>query len=148
MARGPATIGKRAVNDRSKPIPRSDSVVAVGGKRILLAEDDDAILQLVTDVLTDAGYEVAQARDRSEALERAAVWRPDLILLDKSMPGGGTEFAKEYGKDRTARKAPIVALSAAIDAEKWAASIGAATYIAKPFDIDTLLATIAEQLRV
>jgi DNA-binding response OmpR family regulator len=146
MGRGPATIGKRAVNDRSKPIPRSDSVLAVGGKRILLAEDDDAILQLVTDVLTDAGYEVAQARSGSEALERAAVWRPDLILLDKSMPGGGTAFAIAYRTERT--RAPIVGLSAAIDAESWAASIGAATYIAKPFDIDTLLSTVAEQLRL
>jgi DNA-binding response OmpR family regulator len=147
MARGPATIGKRAVNDRSKPIPRSDSVLAVGGKRILLAEDDEAILQLVTDVLTEAGYEVAQARDTWEALERAAVWRPDLILLDKSMPGGGTVFANEYTKERAPR-ARIVGLSAAIDAEGWAASIGAATYIAKPFDIETLLSTVAEQLRV
>jgi CheY-like chemotaxis protein len=119
----------------------------VGGKRILLVEDDAAIRQLVTDILTEAGYEVAQARSTPEALERAAVWRPDLILLDKSMPGGGTAFATAYATKR-ARRAPIVALSAAIDAETWARSIGAATYIAKPFDIDTLLTTVAEQLRV
>jgi CheY-like chemotaxis protein len=119
----------------------------MGAKRILLAEDDDAIRQLVTDLLTDAGYEVAPAVNAREALERAVVWRPDLILLDKSMPGGGgTEFAIAYAKAPTWR-APIIGLCAAIDAETWAASIGAAAIIAKPFDIDALLSTVAEQLR-
>lgn len=146
MGGGPATIGQRGVNDRSKPMSGSDSLVAVGGKKVLLAEDDDAIRQLVTDVLTDAGYDVAAARNAPEALERAAVWRPDLILLDQAMPGGGgTEFASEYARSR-GRRAKIVGLCAAIDAEAWAASIGAATCITKPFDIDTLLATVREQL--
>lgn len=117
-----------------------------GGKRILLAEDDDAIRQLVTDLLTEAGYDVSQARNGTEALERVAVWRPDLILLDQRMPGSdGTEFARGYEKTRPPR-APIIALCAAIDAEAWARSIGAAAYLVKPFDIDTLFATVAAQL--
>lgn len=128
-------------------VAQRDRLVVVGGRRILLAEDDDAIRLLLTDLLGEAGYEVAAVRNASEALDRALSWKPDLVILDRLMPGGdGTAFAVEYARTDGPR-APIVALCAAIDAAAWASEIGASAYISKPFDIDALLATIAGQLR-
>jgi DNA-binding response OmpR family regulator len=118
----------------------------MGGKRILLVEDDAAIRQLVSDLLTDSGYQVVPARSGREGLERVKDARPDLILLDKLMPDGdGTAFATGYRKMR-GRRAPIIALCAARDGREWAESIGAATYIVKPFDIDDVLRAVREHL--
>lgn len=112
-------------------------------KRVLVVEDDDAIRQLVADILAEAGYDVETAAGGREALARSDAARPDLILLDRVMPDGdGTEFARTYAQ-RRGRRAPIVALCAIGDAEGWARSIGAVGHIAKPFDIDALLATVA-----
>lgn len=117
-----------------------------GGERILLVEDDTAIRQLVGDLLEETGYAVQTAASGNEALAKVAVWRPDLILLDKLMPDGdGTAFAAAYTKGKGPR-APIVALCAAHDGPDWARSIGAAAHVLKPFDIDVLLATVREQL--
>ncbi len=115
-------------------------------RRVLVVEDDDAIRQLVADLLSEAGYEVETATGGREALERADDARPDLILLDRVMPDGdGTEFALAYAK-RRGRRARIVALCATHDAEGWARSIGAVGLIVKPFDIDDLLATVASHI--
>jgi CheY-like chemotaxis protein len=56
----------------------------------------------------------------------------------------GTEFAAEY--TRRPGHAPILALCAARDAAEWAASIGAVGYVAKPFDLEHLVATVAQHL--
>ena len=54
--------------------------------RVLVAEDDQCIRELLVDILFDAGYDVFQAKDGRDTLEQAAKERPDLILLDVSMP--------------------------------------------------------------
>jgi signal transduction histidine kinase len=113
--------------------------------RVLVVDDDPDIRTLVTEVLRDAGLTVASARDGNEALAEAARMRPDVILLDKLMPGmDGTAFASVY---RAAGKgAPIIAFCAARDAEKWAAAIGAVSYIGKPFDVKELESLVLAQL--
>lgn len=118
----------------------------MGGKRILLIEDDAAIRQLVTDLLTDSGHHVLAAASGRQGLERVGAFRPDLIILDKLMPDGdGTMFATGYRKMR-GRRAPIIALCATRDGPEWATAIGAAKYVTKPFDIDALLQAVQTQL--
>src|SRR5579859_967685 len=115
----------------------------VSARRILIVDDDDAIRQLLTELLIDAGYVVDQARGGREGLERAAASPPDVILLDKLMPDGdGTTFATEYART-SGPHAPILALCASRDGPEWAAKIRAAAYVLKPFDIDELLALVA-----
>jgi len=113
--------------------------------RVLVVDDDPDIRALVTEVLRDAGLTVASAKDGNEALAEAARMRPDVILLDKLMPGmDGTVFASVY---RAAGKgAPIIAFCAARDAEQWAAAIGAVSYIGKPFDVKELESLVLAQL--
>lgn len=114
--------------------------------RILVVEDDDAIRALVADLLSDAGYDVRQARGGREALARAREAAPELILLDRLMPeGDGTSFARAYAS-LPGPHSPIVGLCASADGAEWAAEIGAAALITKPFDIEAIVATVAAQL--
>ncbi len=118
-----------------------------GRKRVLIVEDDDAIRQLVSDLLSEAGYEVQTATGGKEGLDRAKKTPPDLILLDRVMPeGDGTTFATTYARTR-GKRAPIVALCAARDVEGWARAIGAVAHVVKPFDIEDLLDTVARHAR-
>lgn len=113
---------------------------------ILVVEDDGAIQALVSEMLRDAGYEVAVASGGSEGLVRAREFRPDLIVLDKLMPNGdGTSFASAYRA--SSGKAPIVALSAGREAEEWARQIGAVGLVTKPFDVDELLEVVRANVR-
>jgi len=110
--------------------------------RILVVDDDPAILDFVALALTDEGYEVKTAADGHTALEIIDRWPPDLILLDMRMPiMDGWEFAKAYA-ERPGRHAPIVVLTAAQDAAALAREIQAVGYVAKPFAIDDLLAVV------
>jgi CheY-like chemotaxis protein/anti-sigma regulatory factor (Ser/Thr protein kinase) len=137
----------RTTREIMPPVVRAEGmgVEPARAGRVLVVDDDPDIRALVTEVLRDAGLIVASAKDGDEALTEAARVHPDVILLDKLMPGmGGTEFASAYRT--TARPAPIIAFCAARDAPQWAAAIGAVSYIGKPFDVKDLERLILAQL--
>jgi len=114
--------------------------------RILLAEDDRLIADLVGAVLGAAGYEVLAAPDGAAALTAAREARPDLVLLDLRMPAlDGWAFARAY-RDLPGPHAPLVLLTTASDAAEHAAALGAAGWLAKPFDIDDLVAAVDREL--
>jgi CheY-like chemotaxis protein len=109
---------------------------------ILVAEDDADIRALVSDVLADAGHIVAAAPNGLAALDLAAAQPPDLILLDMQLPVmDGWEFAKRY-REAPPPHAPIVVLTAAPDARRRAAEVGAAGFVGKPFDPQQLVALV------
>lgn len=105
---------------------------------ILVVDDDEAILDIVADVLRFEGYPVETAIDGVVALEVVERDRPALVLLDMRMPR-----LDGWGFARTLRERgielPILVMTAARDAAGWAAEIGAQGYLAKPFDIGELL---------
>src|SRR5260370_14286842 len=114
--------------------------------QILVAEDDDAIRELVSDVLRDDGYEVREATNGAEALGRIKDERPDLIVLDLMMPvmDGWTFVEKCYGQ-AFCNDVPIIVTSASHDLPRTAErlrSFGVRTCLAKPFDVDGLLALV------
>lgn len=107
--------------------------------RVLVVDDDRGIREFVCTVLTEEGYDVTEATDGREALERADTTRPDVILLDMRMPVmDGWEFARTY-RQRPGPHAPIVIVTAALDVAKDAKDIGADGFLAKPFQLDDLL---------
>jgi two-component system, chemotaxis family, chemotaxis protein CheY len=110
---------------------------------VLVVDDDPDILEAVCDILEGEGYRVARARHGREALARIDEERPLVILLDLMMPVmDGLAFAQAlHGRD-SAASIPIVVISADGDPQK-AAALGARGFLAKPFDIDALLAEVA-----
>lgn len=106
--------------------------------RILVVEDDHAIRQLIVWMLEDRGYMVTSAGNGRDAVEIAAAWRPDLVILDLGLPYidgvGVSSHVRELGEH-----APrVIVVSADRAANQKALAMGAFTLITKPFDIDVL----------
>jgi two-component system, chemotaxis family, chemotaxis protein CheY len=110
---------------------------------ILVVDDDLSIRLAVTEILEFEGYQVTTAANGAEALETIERVRPSLVLLDMRMPVlDGWGFARELRKRGV--KLPILVMTAAQSASRWAAEIGAQGYLAKPFDLVDLLRAVGE----
>ena len=112
--------------------------------RIMIVDDSDSIRLLLEDILSIGEHElVYQAKDGSEAVEKYASLKPDILLMDVTMPkkDGLTALKeiKEIDPD-----AKIIMLSAANTKNLVddCLEAGAATFISKPFDFDTVLKTL------
>jgi CheY-like chemotaxis protein len=114
--------------------------------QILVVEDDEAIRGLVSEVLRDDGYQVSEASNGLEALAQLRLQRPDLIVLDLMMPVmDGWTFVEECHAHSDCVDVPIVVTSASHDLPRTAERLrnfGVRTCLAKPFDVDGLLALV------
>jgi CheY-like chemotaxis protein len=107
-----------------------------------VVEDDASILDVVRTALESEGYDVCTATNGKEGLDRLIQCRPSLVLLDMRMPIlDGWEFAREL--KRRSIDVPVVVMTAAQNARRWAEEIEADAYLSKPFDLDDLLETVA-----
>ena len=110
---------------------------------VLVVDDDPAILSAVADVLRIEGYQVETAANGEQALTLLEGTAPALVLLDMRMPVlDGWAFARA-ARERGLELKTIV-MTAAQDAKSWAAEIGATGFLAKPFQIDELIATVED----
>jgi DNA-binding response OmpR family regulator len=117
------------------------SVPAKTRPLVLVAEDDEDILDLVVFDLEDEGYDVLTARNGEEAIALALERRPDLILLDVAMPGlDGYEVTRRLRADESTRGTPVVLLTARAQVRDVIAGFeaGANDYVTKPFRPDEL----------
>ena len=116
-------------------------------RRVLVVDDEVSIREFVELFLTGEGYQVTTAGHGADALEAAERWQPAVILLDMRMPVmDGWEFARAY-RGRPGPHAPIVVVTAARDAAESAGQIQADGYLAKPFDLEALLALVGRFTR-
>ena len=116
---------------------------------VLVVDDNLLNLELVTDVLTTAGYVIRQARSAEEALVAARTETPDLILLDIGLPGmDGHTAVRELKSDPKTRDIVTVALTAFAMAgdEERARESGFDGYVTKPIHTRTLAQTVARLL--
>lgn len=113
-------------------------------KTIAIIDDDPHIGQMLTEVLTRAGYRVQRAYSGTEALYLLSQSKPDLALLDLMLPGLSGEEVLPHMEG-----IPVIVLSAKADVQDKVKLLlgGAADYMTKPFDPNELLARIAVQLR-
>ena len=116
--------------------------------RVLIADDDAGIRELLRDQLEAAGFETKVARDGHQALDRIWSFRPDAMVLDLSMPGLDGFGVLQSLQDQAIRL-PVLVLTARHDASdvRKAVSLGARDYLAKPFTEAQLKARIARLLR-
>lgn len=112
---------------------------------ILVVEDTPASLELLSELLAQAGYTVRPAQDGRMALRSAQASPPELILLDVRMPGmDGYEVCRRLKADARTRDIPVIFLSALQDAgdKLRGFELGAVDYIAKPFQPEEVLARV------
>jgi two-component system alkaline phosphatase synthesis response regulator PhoP len=118
--------------------------------KILVAEDERDIRELIGFTLRYAGFEVELAINGVEAVAKAAAAQPDLIVLDVRMPKmTGYEACRQLKEDPTTAEIPVVFLSAKgqeVEIEQGLAS-GALEYIVKPFAPDELASQVKDILR-
>ena len=115
---------------------------------ILVIDDDPAVLEVATDVLSSSGYRVLVASSGQDALAMMQAIRPDLILLDYHMPDmDGLTVIWQLRADEATRRIPVIALTAgtAEDANKLSRA-GSVGVILKPFQPREFLHFIAEVL--
>ena len=109
---------------------------------VLIVDDDESIREFIAMALEDEGYRTATATNGQVALEVMRHAPPDVILLDMRMPVmDGWEFARAY-RAQIASSAPIIVMTAALDAAVSSAEIDAQGYLAKPFALDDLIALV------
>ena len=117
--------------------------------KVLIADDEPNIVLSLEFLLNSHGYEVAVARDGNEALQLAAAFRPDLVLLDVMIPLiNGFDVCRELRADPLQRSLKILMLTArGRESEvKRGFSVGADAYVTKPFATRELIAKVQELL--
>jgi two-component system, OmpR family, KDP operon response regulator KdpE len=115
--------------------------------RVLVCDDEQQILRALRVILRDAGYEALPAGTVEEALDAAAVGRPDAAIIDLVLPDGdGIELCRRL---REWTEIPLIVLSAVgdEDAKVRALAAGADDYVTKPFGPRELIARLEANLR-
>jgi len=119
--------------------------------KILIAEDEKDIRELVAFSLKGlGGFDVVQANNGVEAIERAVAERPDLILMDVRMPKmTGYDACKKLKEIDATKNIPVIFLSAKGQESEiqHGLSVGAEQYILKPFAPDELVSTVRSALK-
>lgn len=106
--------------------------------RVLVVDDDASILDTVSAILAGEGYQVMAANGGAEAVTLMRSWHPTLVLLDMRMPVVDG-WAVARAMHESGSRVPIVVMTAAENARRWADEIGAAGHLAKPFALDELI---------
>jgi CheY-like chemotaxis protein len=120
----------------------------MSGKKILIVDDDQDHLLALAIILKARGYIVVAAMDAVSAISTARKEKPDLVLLDLSLPAGDGFVVME----RLKRMIPLAAIPVVIltardqGCEERALSAGATAFLQKPVENDLLLATVQQAL--
>ena len=121
-------------------------------RKIIVIDDDPDIVTFLTTLLEDNGYDHITATNGQEGIDRVRAERPDLILLDITMPEkSGVRFYREVRDDPELKSTPVVMVTGVMEEFKKFISTRKQVpppdgYITKPIDKDELLATIAKLL--
>ena len=112
-------------------------------KKIIVSDDDKEIINILTLMLEDAGYEV-RSTSNGHTTQLVEDYLPDLLLLDIWMAEiDGRDVCKQLKSQKNTKHVPIIMISADRNTEKIAREAGANDFISKPFDMDELLEKIA-----
>ena len=117
-------------------------------KKILIVDDEKDFVHILSAHLKARGYNTVAASDAVGAITTAQKERPDLIILDVSMPGGNglTVLKRLAASDHTSLMPVVVVTGLAPETKVEMLAAGAVAFYTKPLDIDILLTCIREQL--
>ncbi len=120
-------------------------------KRVLVVEDDAAIIELLRFLLEQEGFEVEVAKDGLEALDKMEVWMPDLVLLDLRLPKlEGMDVLWEMRQNPKWNNVPVIIISVDPSPQTMLQGwrLGVDSYFIKPFDPDELVRVVRRIISV
>jgi DNA-binding response OmpR family regulator len=125
-------------------------IIENGDKTILVVEDDKDMNELICAILTEAGYKTISVSSGEKGLESAYQDRPDLVLLDISLPQmDGIEVCRAISTNEQTKCIPIIMLTIhkelSIKLSSYIA--GARRFISKPFGVEELVGEVKKTLR-
>lgn len=117
-------------------------------KKILIVDDNTDILEILTMLLTEFGYETKPLSSGERVTENIKEFQPDLLLMDVMLADmNGQEICKEIKLNIQTALLPVILMSGSQDLAKFLNVKGAPNdFLAKPFDIDILLAKIEKHI--
>ena len=118
---------------------------------ILVVDDYQDAREMYAEYLQFSGFRVAEAKNGNEAVEKAFALKPDLILMDLSLPGmDGWEATRRLKADEATRRIPVVALTghALAGASEGAKKAGCDSFVTKPCLPDDLVVEVRRMLTV
>ncbi len=135
---------------RYSPAAGTSAVKPGGGaaKKVLIVEDDEKIALALSLRLQSAGYETSTAPDALSGVHSALSSRPDLVLLDISLPAGSGFTVAERVRRSASANIPIIFLTASKQPgfRERALELGAAGYFEKPYEAEALLTAVHQHL--
>ncbi len=129
-------------------VERTETLTGTG-KRVLLVEDFEDSRFSLSKLLEFEGYEVLEAADGAQAIDLAINNKPDLILMDLSLPViDGLSATKQIRQHESMTAIPIIALSAhdVLDFQNKARDAGCTDYVTKPVDFGDLISMLSKYL--
>ena len=136
---------KETAELHAAPLPATMNLASLKGLRVLVAEDNDINLEILSHLLQEVGIELRVARDGREAVQACADGWPQLILMDMQMPDvDGLAATEALRSDTRFASLPIIALSANAmreDRDRCLAA-GMNDHLPKPIDVDALYAML------
>jgi CheY-like chemotaxis protein len=110
---------------------------------VLVADDEPAVLEVLSQVVEDLGHDVLRAKDGEEAFELARARRPHLVVTDYLMPKlSGLELCRRMRRDEILREVPVILLSGVL--QQRVPEVSAFLY--KPFEINDFETLVHEKL--
>ena len=108
-------------------------------KTVVICDDDEGLLEVMTMILSQKGYHVVALSESKKVLETLKSLDPVVTLLDLWIPdGNGDELIKNLKKENATKHVPLVLVSADKDTEQIANTAGADDFLCKPFDMEAL----------
>ena len=113
-------------------------------KKILIFDDDKTILEVITIIFEENGYQVEISETSHDIIEKVSSFKPDVILMDNWIPRiGGVEATKLLKSNEEFKSIPVIYVTANNDIVALAKEAQADDYVAKPFDLEDLEEKVA-----
>jgi len=117
-------------------------------KKILIFDDDASILEVISIIFEENGYEVQISETSHDIIQRVSDFRPDVILMDNWIPNiGGVEATKLLKSHEDFKNIPVIYVTANNDIASLAKTAQADDYVAKPFNLEDLEEKVASYMK-